>query len=51
MVIPQMNASLEKDVTNIVAMLYENVTVDNEDCKSSGLDYTCCAEHLSNRKV
>jgi hypothetical protein len=42
MVIPQMDASLEKDVTNIVAMLYENVTVDNEDCKSSGLLHVLC---------
>lgn len=42
MVIPQMDARLEKDVTNIVAMLYESVTVDNEDCKSSGLLYVLC---------
>lgn len=40
MVIPQgLGTRLEKDVSGIVAMLYEDVTVDNEDCKSSGLLY------------
>lgn len=40
MVIPQgLNTRLEKDVSNIIASLYEDVTVDNEDCKSSGLLY------------
>ena len=40
MVIPQeLNTRLYKDVSDIVAMLYEKVTVDNEDCKSSGLLY------------
>jgi len=33
MVIPQeLNTRLQKDVSDIVAMLYEDVTVDNEDC-------------------
>lgn len=37
MVIPQgLGTRLEKDVSDIVALLYEDVTVDNEDCKSSG---------------
>ena len=40
MVIPQgLGTRLEKDVSDIVARLYEDVTVDNEDCKSSGLLY------------
>lgn len=40
MVIPQgLNTRLEKDVSDIVAMMYEDVTEDNEDCKSSGLLY------------
>jgi hypothetical protein len=40
MVIPQgLNTRLQKDVSDIVAMLYEDVTVDNEDCKSSDLLY------------
>jgi hypothetical protein len=40
MVIPQgLGIRLEKDVANIVAMMYENVTPDSEDCKSSGLQY------------
>lgn len=40
MVIPQASGTdLEKYLTDIVAMLYEKVTVDNEDCKSSGLLY------------
>jgi hypothetical protein len=38
MVIPQgLGVALEKEVADIVAMMYEDVTVDNEDCKSSGL--------------
>jgi len=40
MVIPQgLGIRLEKDVSDIVAMLYEDVTEDNEDCKSSDLLY------------
>jgi hypothetical protein len=38
MVIPQgLNKRLEKDVSAILALLNDDVTVDNEDCKSSGL--------------
>ena len=40
LVIPQgLNAQLQRAVRNIVGMLYEDVTVDNEDCKSSSLLY------------
>jgi hypothetical protein len=40
MVIPQeLDTRLQKDVSDIVAMLYEDVTIDNEDCKSSDLLY------------
>jgi hypothetical protein len=34
MLIPQgLNTRLEKDVSDIVARMYEDVTVDNEDCE------------------
>lgn len=40
MVIPQgLGIRLEKDVADFIARMYENVTVDNEDCKSSGIPY------------
>ena len=40
MVIPQgLDTRLQKDVSDIVAMMYEDVTVDNEDCKISDLLY------------
>jgi hypothetical protein len=38
MVLPQgLDSQLAKDVNNIVARMYETVTVDNEDCESPGL--------------
>jgi hypothetical protein len=38
MVIPQgLNTRLQRDITDIVARLYEDVTVDNEDCKTLSL--------------
>ncbi len=43
MVIPQgLDTRLEKDVTDIVARLYEDVTIDNEDCKITSL---ICMSH------
>jgi carboxylesterase type B len=35
MLLPQgLNVRLAKDVNNIIAMMYEDVTPDSEDCKS-----------------
>ena len=42
MVIPQLDARLEKDLTELVALMYENLTEDNEDCECSGLLYVLC---------
>jgi hypothetical protein len=40
MLIPQgLNTRLEKDISDIVARMYEDVTVDNEDCKILSLLY------------
>jgi len=38
-VIPQfkLNERLERDVTNIIARMYEDLTPDSEDCKIPGL--------------
>ena len=47
MLLPQgLNVRLAKDVNNIVAMMYEDVTPDSEDCKSPIFMYEH-AEHLS----
>ena len=47
MLLPQgLNARLAKDVNDIVAMMYEDVTEDSEDCKSPTLEYER-AGHLS----
>jgi carboxylesterase type B len=47
MLLPQgLDTRLEKDVNNIIAMMYEAVTEDSEDCKSPVLVYEC-AEHIS----
>jgi acetylcholinesterase len=40
MLLPQgMDSRLSKDVNDIVARMYETVTVDNEDCESPNLIY------------
>jgi len=46
MLLPQgLNARLAKDVNNLIAMMYDYVTEDSEDCKSPILVYEH-AEHL-----
>ena len=40
MTLPQgLGIRLEKDVSDIVSRMYEDVTIDNEDCKIPSLLY------------